>query len=106
MRTSLQALGEVRCGLFYDGQLLGLLRQLPLEACVFYKKPFFNGAAILCKTSLASPGIQLAFMEPQLPGCCRNPTFSAKDSDSALYCCEYLCLVLPDLAFVVIEHLR
>ncbi len=45
-------------------------------------------------------------MEPQLPGCCRNPTFSAKDSDSALYCCEYLCLVLPDLAFVVIEHLR
>ncbi len=47
MRTSLQAPREVLCGLFYDGQLLGLLSQLALEAGIFHQKLLFDDAFIL-----------------------------------------------------------
>jgi hypothetical protein len=41
-----------------------LFGQLALEPSIYNKKPFFHGAAILGKTSLASPRIKLAFMKP------------------------------------------
>ena len=55
---------------------LGL--QLALEPGVFYNKPFFHGAAILRKTSLASPRVKLALMKPQLLGCRWNPNLFGK----------------------------
>lgn len=33
-------------------------------------------------------------------------SFFARARDSVLHCCEYLCLLLPDFVFVVIERLR
>ena len=60
----LQAFGEVRYGLFYDDQLLGMFSQLALEPSIFHQKSFFHGAFILCKTSTSPPVVQLAFMKP------------------------------------------
>jgi len=40
-------LAKYAAAFFYYGQLLGLLCQLALEACIFNKKPFFYSIAVL-----------------------------------------------------------
>ena len=57
---------------FYDGQLLGLFCQLPLQVGVFQEQLLFDLAALPILVHPTTPGVQLGFVEVQLPGRCSN----------------------------------
>jgi len=51
--------GKVRSGLFYDGQLLCLLGQLPFEPRALFGQRLFALGSVLCLMLLAFPAIKL-----------------------------------------------